>query len=117
MDGSNPPLVTDAPVEFENQAGEVQECRKITDHSRRIYGIYLKLMKGNRRIVPRNRLALETLGSPPIVLKNLPELWCQLHSPELSFNEVKATLPVCRPIRQSKIEHIDIGEGFASIVS
>ena len=41
----NRPLVTDSPVEFEESLVEVQDFRKITDHFREIYGIYLKLME------------------------------------------------------------------------
>ena len=31
MNGSSPPVVTNAPVEFENEQVEAPECRKITD--------------------------------------------------------------------------------------
>ena len=58
MNGSNAPVVTDAPVEFENQAVEVQDYRKITDHFEQIFGIYLKLIKRNRKLALRNRLDL-----------------------------------------------------------
>jgi hypothetical protein len=51
---------------------EVQECRRITDHFRGSYRIYPKLIKENRRMSTCNRLDLETLGSQPIVPKNLP---------------------------------------------
>ena len=40
----NRQLVTDEPVEFEKKPVEVQDSRRITDHFRRIYGIYLKLL-------------------------------------------------------------------------
>ena len=52
---------------------EVQDCRKITDHFGRIYRIYLKLVKENRRMLTCiHRLDLQTLGSQPVVPKNLP---------------------------------------------
>ena len=35
--GENWQLVTDEPVEFAKYPVEVQNCRKIVDHSRRIY--------------------------------------------------------------------------------
>ena len=35
----NRQLVTDEPVEFEKELVEVQDCRKIPDHSRGIYRI------------------------------------------------------------------------------
>ena len=54
---------------------EVQDCRKITDHFRGIYRIYPNLIKENRRMPTCNRLDLQTLGSPPIVPKNLPDHW------------------------------------------
>ena len=38
--GENRQLVTDEPVEFEDQSVEVQDCRRITDHFTGIYGIY-----------------------------------------------------------------------------
>ena len=50
MIGENRQLVTNEPVEFEKYPVEVQDCRKITDHSRGIYGIYPDLKKENRRI-------------------------------------------------------------------
>ena len=40
MIGENRQLVTDEPVEFEEKPVEVQDCRKITDHFRGIYGLY-----------------------------------------------------------------------------
>jgi hypothetical protein len=39
MIGENRPLVIDKPVEFEKKPVEVQDCRRITDHFRGIYGI------------------------------------------------------------------------------
>ena len=43
MIAENRQLVTDEPVEFEKKPAEVQDFRRITDHFRGIYGIYLKL--------------------------------------------------------------------------
>jgi hypothetical protein len=40
-----------------------QDCRKITDHFRRIYRIYPIFMKKNRRMSTYNRLDLQTLRS------------------------------------------------------
>ena len=40
----------------------VQDYKKITDHFRGIYGIYLKSMKKFRKITTHNQLNLETLG-------------------------------------------------------
>jgi hypothetical protein len=73
MIGENRQLVTNAPVEFEKQPVEIQDCRKINDHFRGIYRIYPNLIKGNRRMSTCNRLDLQTLGSPPIMPKNLPD--------------------------------------------
>ena len=42
--GRNRPIVTDEKAEFENH-WLVQDFRKITDHFRGIYGLYLKLIK------------------------------------------------------------------------
>ena len=46
MIGENWQLVTDEPVEFEKIPVEVQDCRKISDHSRGIYRIYPKFNEG-----------------------------------------------------------------------
>ena len=62
----NRQLVEDGPV-------EVQECRKITDHFRGIYGICPNLIKGNRRMSTCNRLDLQTLGSQPIYAQKSPQ--------------------------------------------
>ena len=43
MIGQNRQLVTGEPV-------EIQDCSKITDHFRGIYGIYPNLRKENRRM-------------------------------------------------------------------
>ena len=40
----NRQLVTDEPVEFEKEPVEVQDFKRITDHFRGIYGMYLKLI-------------------------------------------------------------------------
>ena len=45
MNGENWLLVTNELVEFEKQPDEVQVFRIIRDHSRRIYGIQLKVLK------------------------------------------------------------------------
>jgi hypothetical protein len=37
-------LVTNEPVGFEKSPVEVQDFKRITDHFRNIYGIYLKLI-------------------------------------------------------------------------
>ena len=65
--GENRQLVTDEPVEFANSPVEVQDCRKITDKFRGIYGIYPNLLKENRRMSTCNRLDLQTLGSQPVM--------------------------------------------------
>ena len=51
---------------------EVQDYRKINNHFRIIYRIYLNLRKENR-MSTCNRLDLQTLESPPVMPKNLPE--------------------------------------------
>ena len=69
----NRQLVTDEPVEFEKYPVEVEDCRKITHQFGGIYRINPNLIKENRRISKCNRLDLQTLGSRPIVPKNLPD--------------------------------------------
>jgi hypothetical protein len=44
MIGENWQLLTNEPVEFEKESVEIENCRKITDHSRGIYRIYPKLI-------------------------------------------------------------------------
>ena len=75
MIGENRQLVTDEPVEFEKQPVEVQDCRKFTDHFRGIYRICPNLIKENWRLSTYNRLDLQTLGSQPVMPKNLPGHW------------------------------------------
>ena len=70
MIGENRQLVTNEPV-------EVKDCKKITDHFRGIYKTYPNLIKENRRMSTCNRLDLQTLGSQPIMLKNLPNHWAR----------------------------------------
>jgi hypothetical protein len=64
----NRQLVTDEPV-------EVQDCMKITAHFRGIYRIRPNLSQDNRRMSTCNRLDLQTIGSQPIMPKNLPDHW------------------------------------------
>ena len=66
----NQQLITNDPV-------EVQDCRKLTDHFRGIYRIYLTLMKENRRMSTCHRLDLQTLD-----LNRL----CPKHSPIIDSN-------------------------------
>jgi hypothetical protein len=75
MIGENRQFVTNEPVEFEKYPVEVQDCRKTTDHLRGIYRIYPNLRKENRRMSTCNRPDLQTRGSQPIMLKNLPDHW------------------------------------------
>ena len=75
--GKNWQWVTIEPVEFEKWSVEVQDCMKITNYFRGIYEIYPNLMKENRRMSTCNRLDLQTLGSQPFMLKNLPNHWCK----------------------------------------
>ena len=62
MNGENRPLLADEPVEYEKQPNEVQDFKNFADHCRRIYEIYLKLIKIYQNITTCNRLDLETLG-------------------------------------------------------
>ena len=54
---------------------EVQDCRIITDHFSGIYRIYPNLIKANQRMSTCNQLDLQTLGSQPVIPKNLPDHW------------------------------------------
>ena len=76
MIGENRQLVTDEPVEFEKQPAEVQTFRKITDHFRGSHRIFPNLIKENRRMSTCSQLDKQTLGSQPVMPKNLPEHWC-----------------------------------------
>ena len=65
-------LVANEPVEFEKELVEIQDCRKITDHCGGTYRVYPNLIKENRRMSTCNRLHLQTLGTQPVMSKNLP---------------------------------------------
>ena len=54
---------------------DVRDCREITDHFRRIYRIYPNFVKENRRMSTCDRLDLQTLGSQPVMPKNLTDHW------------------------------------------
>jgi hypothetical protein len=58
-------LVTNKPV-------GIQDCKKITNHSRGILEIYPNVLKENWRMSTCNRLDVQTLGSQPIMPKILP---------------------------------------------
>ena len=56
-------VVPDEPVKFAKLQVEVQDFRKVTDHFRGILGMYLTLIKRNRKIITCALLLdLETLG-------------------------------------------------------
>ena len=76
MNGENRPLVADKPVEFEDGPLEVQDFGKITHHLRGVFEIFVKLTKKYRKMWTCNQLDLETLGSRPILSKNLPGHRC-----------------------------------------
>ena len=80
MVGDHRQLVTSEPV-------EVQDCRKITDHSRAIYRIYPNSMKENRRLSTCNLLDLQTLASQPVMPKTLPDHWPAGSLASLSLSE------------------------------
>ena len=69
MHGENWPLVTNELVEFEKSPVEVQDFRKITNHSRGIYWTYLWLMKENQKMSTCKWSDMETLGSWLIMFK------------------------------------------------
>jgi hypothetical protein len=58
-------------VEFEKYRVKVEVCRKSTNHFRGIYRIYPNSIKKNRRMSTCHQLDLQTLGSQPIMFKNL----------------------------------------------
>ena len=68
---------------------EVQDCMKITNHFGGINRIYPNLIKENRRMLTCNRFDLQTLGSQPIMFKNLPDhgLDCCSRGEEREENE------------------------------
>ena len=82
----NRQLVTEEPVKFEKQPVEVEDCRKITDHLKGMYRLYVNSIKENRRMSTCNRLHLQTLGSQLVMPKNLqPVTCCHLPGLMLSF--------------------------------
>ena len=84
---------------------EVQDLRRITDHSRGIYrGIYLEWIKQDRKMSTCNRVDLESLGSwPTLYAQKLPghgswqtrkrSLWNPFHCfPNLKVDYVSKTV-------------------------
>ena len=67
---AHPPRVF--PTHVQEEPVETQDFKRITNHFREIYKIYLKWTKQNRKTSTRNRLDLETLGSWPTMPKNFP---------------------------------------------
>ena len=65
-------LGTDKPVEFEKQPVEIQDCRKITDHSRGIYRIYPNLIKGKPKDVNMSLVGLANTRISTDYAQNLP---------------------------------------------
>ena len=64
------------PVEVEKLPVEVQDFTEVTIQFRGICGMYLRLIQQNRKIKTCNQLDWEiTLGSNPIMPKNLPGHW------------------------------------------
>ena len=92
MIGENRQLLTNEPVEVEKQPVEVQDCRKITDNFKRIYRTYPNLIEEKRRMSTCNRLDLQTLGSQPVMPKNLPD-----HCPNRIESAVNTKLPTIGP--------------------
>jgi hypothetical protein len=89
MIGDNRQLVTNEPV-------EVQDCRKITDYFKGLYRrIYPNLIKENRRMSTCSRLDLQTLGSQPIMPKNLPDHWTRKLPKSLPMNTTDSNSPIC----------------------
>ena len=58
MNRENQLLVTDEPVEFEKQPAEVQDIRKITNHFRGNFRVYLKFTKESWKMSTCNLLDL-----------------------------------------------------------
>jgi hypothetical protein len=95
---------TDEPIEFERWPVEVEvDFRKITNHLKGIYRIYLKYIKKNHKKHHKmstrcNQLDLETLGSQPIMPRNLPGHWrelsCTSHSSNIKALKQCAALEV-----------------------
>jgi hypothetical protein len=75
MIGENRQLITNEPVEFEKYPVEVPDCKKITDHFRRIHRIYPNLITETRGCEP-GWLHLQSLGSQPVMPKYLPDYCC-----------------------------------------
>ena len=53
----------------------IKDFKKSTSRFRRTYIIYPNLIHENQRMSTCNHLDLQTLGSRPIVPKNLPDHW------------------------------------------
>ena len=60
------------------KAGRGSRLHEITDNYREIHRLYVKLIEQNWEMSTCNRLDLESLGSQPIMPKNLPDHWMAL---------------------------------------
>jgi hypothetical protein len=76
--------------------------KKIPHHFRKSCRIYPKLVEKLRKISTYNQLDLETLGSQPIMPKNLPGHWL----------EVKSCTPNCWATIRSSNDDVKSGQQF-----
>ena len=53
----------------------IKDFKKSSSRFKKIYRIYPNSIQENQRMSTCNRLDLQTLGSRPIVPKNLPDHW------------------------------------------
>jgi hypothetical protein len=89
---------------WQNNRFVLKTFRKITDHfHRQVYGLYLNLIKENRKIITHNQSDLETqgLGFSPIVPKNLSAHWLSSESSIETVgrkNKYNHILIVLRPV-------------------
>ena len=66
---------------------------KNTGHFRGIYRIYPNFIKENWRISTCDQLDLQTLGSQPIMSKNLPDHWLRVESTSFLLDTTHNTSP------------------------
>jgi hypothetical protein len=92
-------MVINEPIEFEKELPvvEVQDFMKFTNHSKIIYGIYLKLIKVIRKMLTCNRLDLETLKSGLDMLNILPRECSQQDGKNNLFFEMPKVGVLRRP--------------------
>ena len=92
-------------LSFRSNQLKFKTAKEMTDHFRDIYRIYPNLMKEIQRMSTCNRLDLQTLGSQPIMPKNLRD-----HCPTI-LSAIKFFSLFSKDYAHSHVDASRTGEG------